>query len=128
MTKERVTSTQTVDMSAVTPDIQYFILEGYPGFASQLSNPKGPFVREYEPGSVSEGVISRELLPIQIQFRTGKQVIIDSDATGRSLVLKFAPAAAKTRDIPVKSLEPMVAAPMILPPVVERHPELVPTA
>lgn len=88
MTTKPVTITQTVDLRGASPRIQHLIIEGYPGLASRLDLPRNVFVRDAQPGSLSEGPISRELLPMQAKFFTGEKVIVDGDPPGRSLVVR----------------------------------------
>ncbi|MGB4106874.1 MAG: hypothetical protein WBK55_03665 [Alphaproteobacteria bacterium] len=88
MSEKPVTISQTIDLRGASPRIQHFVIEGYPGCASRLDLPRGIFVRESQPGSLTEGPISRELLPIQAKFLTGEKVIVDGDPPGRSLVVR----------------------------------------
>lgn len=117
MTRERITGIQTVDMSSATPEVLDFMLAGYPGFASQLNNPRGPLVREYEPGSASEGPISVELLPMQIEYMKKQRVSVESDPTGHSFAIKpLFVAVATAQDIPAVAepvLDPFVPSPVV---------------
>lgn len=114
---EKVTCIQTVDMSAVTPKIQKFMLEGFPGFASQLSNPSGPLVREYVPGSPTEGMVPHDLLPIMFEYNQLGKIAVESDPTGHVLVLKPAFAAVATaQDVAVEAaplLDPFVPSQVV---------------
>ncbi|MBP7722898.1 MAG: hypothetical protein KA155_10235 [Alphaproteobacteria bacterium] len=112
---------QTIDLSEASRKVRAFVLRGYPDL-KPLTNQKGVYAHEYEPGSASKGPISQELLPIQINYFTGQKVVIGGDATGQYITVKPVFATAAT-DLPLvkESPEPVVASKITLPLQVVEH-------
>lgn len=112
---------QTIDLGEASEKVHAFVLKGYPDL-KPLLHQKGVYAHRYEPDSPSKGPISQELLPIQVRYFTGENVIVGGDPAGHHITVKpvFATAAAGFLVIE-KSPEPVAAAPMVLPPVVDTH-------